>query len=76
MTKKRILLWLIPTLILLMLVPFIVPSAIPYAGAVGDAGAGRPLDGLLDAFSVDCVDGLVDLISIKTHTQCDLGIYP
>ena len=34
MTKKRALLWLIPTLILLLLIPFIVPSAIPYAGKV------------------------------------------
>ena len=33
MTKKRILLWLIPTILLLLLIPFIVPSALTYAGA-------------------------------------------
>ena len=45
MTKKRILLWLIPTLILLLLVPFIVPSAIPYAGAEGaDLPAYTPVE--------------------------------
>ena len=45
MTKKRILLWLIPTLILLLLVPFIVPSAIPYAGAEGaDLPAYMPVE--------------------------------
>lgn len=35
MTKKRTLLWLIPTVILLLLIPFLVPSAIPGAGAEG-----------------------------------------
>ena len=33
MTKKRALLWLIPTILLLLLIPFIVPSALTYAGA-------------------------------------------
>jgi len=33
MTKKRALLWLIPTILLLLMIPFIVPSALTYAGA-------------------------------------------
>ena len=33
MMKKHSLLWLIPLILLLMLVPFLVPSALPYAGA-------------------------------------------
>ena len=33
MKKNRPLLWLIPLVVLLLLVPFIVPSALPYAGA-------------------------------------------
>ena len=33
MKKNRPLLWLVPLIVLLLLVPFIVPSALPYAGA-------------------------------------------
>ncbi|MBR2854769.1 MAG: phosphodiester glycosidase family protein [Clostridia bacterium] len=33
MKKNRPLLWLIPLILLLLLVPFVVPSALPYAGA-------------------------------------------
>ena len=33
MTKKRTLLWLIPLIVLILLIPFLVPSALPYAGA-------------------------------------------
>lgn len=33
MKKKPSLLWLIPLILLLMLIPFMVPSALPYAGA-------------------------------------------
>ncbi len=33
MKKQRVLLWLIPLVILMLLIPFIVPSALPYAGA-------------------------------------------
>ncbi len=33
MNSKRPLLWLIPLILLLLLVPFLVPSAVPYAGA-------------------------------------------
>ena len=33
MKNKRPLLWLIPLILLLMLVPFLVPSALTYAGA-------------------------------------------
>ena len=33
MKNKRSLLWLIPLILLLVLVPFLVPSALPYAGA-------------------------------------------
>ena len=35
MKNKRPLLWLIPLILLLMLVPFLVPSALTYAGAEG-----------------------------------------
>ena len=45
MTKKRTLLWLIPTILLLLLIPFIVPSAIPNAGAEGvDLPAYAPVE--------------------------------
>ena len=37
MKKNRPLLWLIPLIVLLLLVPFIVPSALPYAGAESDS---------------------------------------
>ena len=33
MKKKSLLVWLIPLILLLILIPFIVPSALPYAGA-------------------------------------------
>ena len=33
MKKNSPLLWLIPLIVLLLLVPFVVPSALPYAGA-------------------------------------------
>ena len=33
MKKNRPLLWLIPLIVLLLLIPFVVPSALPYAGA-------------------------------------------
>ena len=33
MKKKPSLLWLIPLILLLMIIPFLVPSALPYAGA-------------------------------------------
>ena len=38
MKKNRPLLWLIPLILLLLLVPFIVPSALPFAGAEESSG--------------------------------------
>ena len=36
--KKRLSpLWLVPLILLLLLIPFVVPSALPYAGAEGKA---------------------------------------
>ena len=33
MKKKHTLVWLVPLILLLLLIPFLVPSALPYAGA-------------------------------------------
>ena len=33
MKNRRVLIWLVPLILLLLLVPFLVPSALPYAGA-------------------------------------------
>ena len=37
MRKNRPLVWLIPLILLLLLIPFVVPSALTYAGAEGDS---------------------------------------
>ena len=42
MKKRHPLLWLIPLILLLLLIPFMVPSALPYAGAEETFRSTRP----------------------------------
>ena len=45
MEKRRTLFWLIPLILLLVLIPFVVPSALPAAGAEGlDLPAYTPVE--------------------------------
>ena len=45
MNKKSPLLWLVPLILLLLLIPFLVPSALPYAGAEkADLPAYKPVE--------------------------------